>query len=215
MKLFGIALALVAACVGLYMISYPTYSCRYRLTINVEVDGRLRSASSVVEYRISRQPKLLPDVNSTVFDTVGEAVFIDINGLGLVALLTSGDYGQDNSVLVRRIPAHFKLNVDRQAASLSSLRGKWELGEDDLPTLVACANPNDSTTLRVIKPNELEHAFGPNVHWRGAVIEMTTDPVSHNLAAQLPFLVSQEALLRKPYGNPSKFIPNYRMFVRS
>jgi hypothetical protein len=178
MKWLGIAFAAVVAGFVLYKISYPTYSCRYRMTVNVEVDGQMRSASSVIEFRVSKQPRFLPDVNPIKFDAVGEAVLIDLDGRSLIALLKSGEYAQDGNFPLRVVPAHFKLNMDRQWASLPSLRGKWELTDKDLPTLVTFSDPNDSATLRVIRPAQIEQAFGPNVHWHGVVTEMTTDPVT-------------------------------------
>ena len=58
---------------------------------NVEVDGKLRSGASVIEFRISRQLRFLPDVNPVKFDAEGEAVFVDLGGQrSLVALLKSG-----------------------------------------------------------------------------------------------------------------------------
>jgi hypothetical protein len=215
MKWLGIAFAAVVAGFVLYKISYPTYSCRYRMTVNVEVDGQMRSASSVIEFRVSKQLRFLPDVNPIKFDAVGEAVFIDMDGRSLIALLKSGEYAQDGDFPLRVVPAHFKLNMDRQRASLASLRGKWELADKDLPTLVTFSDANNAATLRIIRPDQLEQTFGPNVHWRGVVIEMTTDPVTRGLEARLPFLVLQKNVLRDPIGDPNKFIPKYHAFIRS
>jgi hypothetical protein len=215
MKWLGIAFAVIAVGVILYKISYPTYSCRYRMTVNVEVDGHLRSSSSVIEFRVSKQPRFLPDVNPIKFDAVGEAVFIDLGGRNLVALLKSGEYAQDGNFPLRIVPEHFKLNMDPQWASLPSLRGKWELTGKDLPTLVTFSDPNDSATLKVIQPTQIEQVFGPHVHWRSVVVEMTTDPVTRSLEARLPFLVSQSKSLRSANQNPSRFIPSYDAFIRS
>jgi hypothetical protein len=60
-----IALAIVGV-FALYKLSYPTYSCRYRMTVNVKVDGQMRSGSSVIEFQISKQPRFLPDVPSVM-----------------------------------------------------------------------------------------------------------------------------------------------------
>jgi hypothetical protein len=68
--------------------------------------------------------------------------------------------------------------------------------------------------LRVIRPEQLEQVFGPNIRWRGVVIEMTTDPVTRGLETRLPFLVSQKNALRRANGHPSKFIPHYDAFLR-
>jgi len=215
MKPLGIVVAVIAIVVVLYKLSYPTYTCRYRMTVNVEVDGKLRSGSSVIEFQISKQMRFLPDVNPIKFDAVGEAVFVDLGGQrSLVALLKSGENATDGNFPLRVVPAHFKLDTDRQLASLPSLRGRWELPAQDLPTLATFSDANNSATLRVIRPDQLEQTFGPDVRWRGIVIEMTTDPVTHGLEARLPFLVSQKDTLRRANQNPFKFIPEYFAFIR-
>ena len=55
MKWLGIACAAIVAGFVLYKINYPTYTYRYRMTVNVEVDGQMRSGSSVIEVRVSKQ----------------------------------------------------------------------------------------------------------------------------------------------------------------
>jgi hypothetical protein len=218
MKWLGIAFALVAGFI-FYKINYPTYTYRYRMTVNVEVDGQMRSGSSVIEVRVSKQLVFLPTVNRLAYAGEGEAVYVDLGVHGsMVALLASGTYANDAEYplyLVHRL--HFNLDIfdDRKLASLPSLRGKWELPSNELPTLVTFSDPNNSASLRVIRPEQLEQTFGPNVHWRGVDIEMTSDAVTHGLEARLPFLVSQKNVLRDPIGDPNKFIPKYHAFIRS
>ncbi len=53
------ALIVLIAAVATYKFFYPTYSYRYRQTINIEADGKLHSASSVVE--VSWSALFLPD----------------------------------------------------------------------------------------------------------------------------------------------------------
>ena len=58
-------------------LSYPTYSCRYRMTVNVEVYGQLRSGSSVIEFWASKRPRV-PGSILMKTGVVGEAVFVDL-----------------------------------------------------------------------------------------------------------------------------------------
>jgi hypothetical protein len=215
MNRLGIIALVVVGVFALYKLSYPTYSCRYRMTVNVEVDGQLRSGSSVIEFSVTKQMQFLPDVNPIRFDAKGEAVFVDLGGQrSLIALLRSGEFAQNGHFPLSVVPAHFNLNRDHQYTSLASLRGRWELADKDLPTLATFSDANNSATLRVIRPDQLEQAFGPNIRWRGVVIEMTTDPVTRGLETRLPFLVSQKNTLRRAYGHPREFIPSYNAFLR-
>jgi hypothetical protein len=218
MKWLGIVLAAVVAGIVFYKLNYPTYTYRYRMTVNVEVDGQMRSGSSVIEVRVSKQLVFLPSVNPLAYAVRGEAVYLALGGgRSIVALLASGEFANDTDYprfLVSGL--HFKLNLfdDRKLASLPTLGGKWELPSNELPTLVAVSDPNNSAKLKVIRPDQLEQIFGPNVHWRGVVIEMTTDPATRGLEARLPFLVSQRVALRSANQNPNTFIPSYDAFIR-
>ena len=87
MKWLGIAFVVVAVGVILYKISYPSYSYRYRMTVNVEVDGQIRSSSSVIEARVSKQPVFLPGVNPLQYSERGEAVFVDLGGQNNIVAL--------------------------------------------------------------------------------------------------------------------------------
>jgi hypothetical protein len=217
MNRLGIIALTAVGVFALYNLSYPTYSCRYRMTVNVEVDGQMRPGSSVIEFSATKQMRFLPDVIPIRFDAEGEAVFVDLGGQrSLVALLQAGEYGQDGDFPVRLVPKHFRWqNTENQFASLPKLRGKWELPSNELPTLVTFADAHNSATLRVVRPDQLEQVFGPGVRLGGVVIEMTTDAVTRGLEARLPFLVSQRGALRSANQNPHRFIPSYDAFLRS
>ena len=60
-----------------YKLLYPTYTYRYRLSVEVETPDEIRSGSSVIEVRYEMFPELLTERDhiSRVF---GEAVFVDL-----------------------------------------------------------------------------------------------------------------------------------------
>ncbi|KRR02605.1 hypothetical protein [Bradyrhizobium valentinum] len=191
MKRLAIALGIIALVVVLYKLKYPTYSYRYRMTVNVEVDGQLRSGSSVIEVSVSKQPVFLPGVNPLEYAERGEAAFVDLgNGRNIVALLASGPFAEGHAYPAFLVPKHFKMNLfdDHQLASLSELRGKWELEPDNLPTLVTFASSTDPATVKLISVDQIEQTFGPGVRWRGVTIEMTTDAITAAIEARLPWV---------------------------
>jgi hypothetical protein len=215
MKRLSIAVAVIAAVVMLYKLKYPTYSYRYRMTVNVEVDGKLRSGSSVIEVRVSKKPQFLPDAPIIGHEVSGEAVYVDIGQQrGLVALLASGAFAESYGYPEHLVMRHFKMDLfdGRQLATLPTLHGGWELASNELPTLVTFTLADDPATLKVVRPDQLEQSFGSGVHWRGVAIEMTTAPVNHGLEARLPFLVTLKQALR--ITDPTKFVPRYDAFIR-
>jgi hypothetical protein len=210
----GFVFAVVVAGVVGYKIGYPTHTYRYRMTVNVEVDGQMRSGSSVIEVKVIEQPAII--INPIQHRTKGEAVFIDLGGQrSLVALLASGEAATNVNFPDFVVPQQFRSELKGRLASLPSLRGSRELDGKNLPTLVTFSDPNNSATWRVIHYDQLEQVFGRNVHWRNAVIEMTNDPVTRSLEARLPFIASQRDALRNPIRDSNKFTPALEVFLRN
>src|SRR3954447_18152043 len=91
---FGL-MVLVAA-LAVYRWFYPTYSYRYRLTINIETDGRLHSGSGVVE--VTWYAHFLPELVSFSPELRGEAALVDLGPRGVVvATLLAKDWGWHNT----------------------------------------------------------------------------------------------------------------------
>jgi hypothetical protein len=188
MKLLGIALAVVVACVVLFKLKYPTYAYRYRMTVNVVVDGQVHSGSSVIEARVSKQPVFLGTVNPIEHSVLGEAVFVDIvGGPSVVALLTSGVAGQNADFPSRIVPSHFKLDLlkDTALVRLPDLRGSWDLSSAEFPTFVVFDRPGDPSSSQIVRPDETFQISGRSVRIAGVRIEMTTDQITHSIESKL------------------------------
>jgi hypothetical protein len=58
--------------------------------------------------------------------------------------------------------------------------------------------------VRVISVDQLEQTFGAGIHWRGVVVEMTTDAVTSAIESKLPWVtkltsgLSGGTILRSP-----------------
>lgn len=215
MKALGI---LVAAAVGLYVaygFIYPTYTYRYRMTLEVDVRGETKSGSSVIEVYLSKQPGFLSEVPSVATTVNGEAVFVDLGkGQNVIALLASGPDGRtvDNPQFV--VPSHFMLSYsDRDLPKFPQLEGRWDLNRA-LPTLVTFTDVNDPKTARVVRPEEFEQVFGPGVRFKGIWVEMTSDPVTRRIGSELPMLTTHRDSMRRSNSQPGKFTPQYHLFAR-
>jgi hypothetical protein len=105
MKKLGIIAAVLVALIGglvvAYNLAYPTYSHRYRLTIEVETPEGLKTGSSVIEPYFVAQPMILTS-NIGVLGLRGDAVFVDLGGgKNVVALLGLGRTAQNSDALIR------------------------------------------------------------------------------------------------------------------
>jgi hypothetical protein len=204
MKKLGIFVAVVVGLYVLYRLVYPTYTYRYRMTVEVDVGGEIKSGASVIEVRLSKQPKFLPEVPAVATSVLGDAVFVDLGeGQNVFALLASGPDGMDVDFPQHVVPLYFKLSyADHDLVKFPHLQGSRDL-ESKLPILVTFADLNDPTTARVVRPDAFEQVFGPGVRFKRAWIEMTGDPVTRGIEQRLPWLRSHKGYLAGPQHDPT------------
>jgi hypothetical protein len=213
MRKFAIvAIALVAAAIGLltlYKLKYPTYTYRYRMAMEVDTGGEIRSGSSVIEVNVSRQPQFLPEVSPYDRWARGQAIFVELpGGKNLVAVLASGARGENGDYPIGIVQRVFRAPLE----NIPSLSGSKELNADQFPTLVTVGDPSDSKTAHVVSPSSLENTLG--VRLRSIVLEMTKDSVSPvTIDTRLPFLVDEERK-RIQITDPNIFIPRSSIFIR-
>jgi hypothetical protein len=180
-----------------YKLLYPTYTYRYRLSVEVETPDGLRSGSSVVEVRYEMFPKLLTERDhiSRVF---GESVFVDLGqGKNLIALLAAGPSGEDVDYPGRIVFLTFNLdgNDPNTPKRLPQLRGKrdldiyhsslYEITKRFLPTFVTFRDLKDLSTARIAPPGLFGEIFGAGFKMRNVSIEMTSDPVTSGIEEKM------------------------------
>lgn len=212
------ALVVVAGIIGFgwlaYRSSFPTYTYRYRMIVNVETPDGLRSASSVIQVSWRKQPQLLVPVPPYHPSAEGEAVFVDLgNGRNLIALLAGGVNGADVDYVIHA-PQHAS-GLDFSEASkprLPYLTGRWTLPEGKLPTFVTFTDLNDPLSARVMPPDQFESVFGPGIRLRDVTIEMTKDDVTRGIEGKLPVMMGK---LRELDKTLQVEYPNAPLRVRS
>jgi hypothetical protein len=186
-----VVFGLIALCVvGWYMVDFPTHSYRYRMTVNVDVDGQTRSASSVIEVRLRKQDRV-PTPGLPVHPSVtGEAVYVDLGaGRNVTALLASGKNASNVDYPYQIVPELARPSFgDRALLEFSTLTGRWDLPEKDMPAFVTFQNLADPTTARIVRPDEFDQIFGPQVRLSGVVIQMTKDPVTQTIQKIFPWI---------------------------
>lgn len=210
MKWFLGIIVAVAAVVGLYKLKYPTDTYRYRMTVNVDVGGEVRSRSSVIEVTVTRVPQITTEVGPFERSARGQAVFIELPaGKNIVALLASGAVGERRGFPSDVIPHVFQV---KKVEDLPKLTGRRELAPDQMPTLITVADPADAKTAQVVTLSSVNSLLG--VQLRSISVEMTTDPVpAPDIESHLPFLI-KEREQRYEDRYPNVFSPFYSSFVR-
>jgi hypothetical protein len=204
MKKLVFALVVMLAVWGLYKLKYPLYTYHYRMTVEVDAGGEIRSGSSVIEVNARRQPQLLLEIGPFETWARGQAVFITLpSGKNLVALLASGPKGQNADYPTQIVHRLFNGGVEQ----LPSLHGRRELTPDQMPTLVTVIDPSDGASAQEVKPEALDSFLGARLRFTS--IEMTTDPITAtDIEAHLPFLIE------KRKERLEMDFPRYSYFVR-
>ncbi|WP_375787738.1 hypothetical protein ACE10Z_09790 [Bradyrhizobium sp. Pha-3] len=202
-------LMMLVAAFAIYKFFYPTYTYRYRLTVNIEADGKLHSGSSVIE--VIWYAHLLPELVSFSPELRGQAALVDLGERGVVvATLTADDWGWHNSNAgwgaFWLVPRAFGVRDSNGGLSkLANLRGKRELVLDNLPRLLWFSNPRDPTTAKTILVDDIASVFGSSAKFAGASVEITSDPLAINIRESLPWIRSLE---NKPAGEDRIYLPN-------
>jgi len=191
-------LALLAALVIGDQIRINRPGHKYRLAVEVETPGGVRSASGVLSVHPDRG---YSRKGSTV--TKGDAVFVDLGGgKNLVALLAQLD---DNTLDLDGMN-YLALRAFKAAGrnvafnEMSRISGAVPVTGALVPVLAAFSDLNDPATMRVVKPDDLQATYGNGFRLRGVTVEavpngfwpldfggMLGEPVTRGIEARLPW----------------------------
>jgi hypothetical protein len=216
---------LLVATVGACHLIYPSYTHRYRLTLEVEADGQVRTGSGVVEVTWLRQPEFgqAPSWRSEVR---GQAVMVDLERHGALLAALVGPRPEDlrgdaaDFLALRAFAGStpdlppvrdarvqgYRLERDTLAA-LGRLAGRRApLAVHAMPQLVWLPDPGNPSSARPVPPADLAGVIGADFRLCGAWIEITRDRVTTGLFAQLPWLAARYHAEKK-YGftSPSDY----------
>ena len=235
-------LGIIALCILLligggfvwWKITYPIYTYRYRITVEVEVDGAIKTGSSVIEVTHWWDPT--PGKSFGHYSTAakGEAVFVDLGqGRNVITLLASGPNGNDVDYPLKLVLTLYGLTFQvNDFAKLVGLRDHRDIPAQQLPTFVTFADLNDPKTARVVGPAEFEQVFGAGAHFKRAFVDMVStgtwpfnalgwpsslagEPVTRGIEKKMPMLVTHRESMWRAYSEPMKFTPQYHLFTRS
>jgi hypothetical protein len=175
---------------------------RSRMTLVVQTPEGERSGSSVTQLTTYFPGGLTKAQGWGITkQLVGEAVVVDLGQRGLLfATLRNptdltfsggGGLGGGYNAGLAAFPQDFRGDNEQYAAYLDGLnrmKPKSVLSLKDLPVLVRFTNLNDPTSAALVDPHDLAASFGPGVIFKGAIVEITDDPVTKGIETRLPWL---------------------------
>jgi hypothetical protein len=172
---------------AIYHWLYPTYAVRYRLTVNVIIEGQRRSGSSVRQISVKMQPNLL-DNPPWALRTQGEATFVDLeNGRKLIAPLSPGRNKGSSSINIVFRAFHIPF-MSENASALKDLRGERTLDPADWPGFVTFPDVQNALSVEPVNPFALDAIFGEGARVESVTLAITEDDVTRDLNEKLPWL---------------------------
>lgn len=213
------ALALaVAVLLGWGWIYLARPEHKYRLTIDVQTPGGVKSASGVMAVHMGKDAGILPEAGGRA-GMKGDAIFIDLgDGRHLIAALAHGrnaaHYDGMNFLAMNAFAA---AGQKVRFKDVNQLSGKAQVYGDLIPTLVTFTNLTDPKTAQVLDPGDVEATFGKGFHLIRIVLEMVPvglwpldfggplgEPVTRGIEKRLPWVTTVKGLLSGRFGcNPS------------
>jgi hypothetical protein len=201
---------------GLYYLARPEH--KYRLTIEVQTPGGVRSASGVMAVYMGKDSGLLPEAGGSI-GMKGDALFVDLgSGRNLIVALVHGANASNFDGMSRLAMNAFAAAGQKvRFKDVNELTGKAQVYGDLIPTLVTFTNLADPKTAQVLDPGNIEAAFGDGFHLNRVILEMVPvrlwpldfggplgEPVTRGIETRLPWVLSVKGYLSGRFlCNPS------------
>ena len=211
MKVLGILAAIVFALYAGVTIAYPTYTHRYRLTIEIDTPEGVRSGASVIEVTRKDYGWIPITQGRYEFRVRGQGVFVDLGAnRHVIALLATGERAESTDPMISlAIEAFGYYKWDQDAwAGRKPMQGLAALQPPLVPTLVTFGDLSDPKTARVVYATDarvtndgrtgprtwnvvsvdlLSDTFGLGVRLKRATVQIVKDPVTTGLLERLPW----------------------------
>jgi hypothetical protein len=230
MKTLPVVLALVL--LGLIGGShwFPTYTHRFKLTVEVDTPDGRKSGSRVIE--VARERLILVAKGQYIFRLRGEAVFVDLGGnRNVIALLSHGPRAESSRMESLLVEAYGYHKWDEQAWSgHARMDGPVTLLPPLIPTLVTVTDLSDPKTVQVLSGSSDQAAelLGQNVRiarvwlqrvatsrWPLGVLFQRGAGMTDRIEEEVPFLSTHREALRNVNSNmPPRFQTKYQYFKR-
>ncbi len=176
--------------------SGPSFSFRYRLTIEIDTPQGLKSGSSVLETTIQDDTKVAwypPEARLARRRLKGEAVAIDLGrGRYLIAVLQTGHIEHGPGV-ADIAPKSFGSKTLDEIRGLSSSTRSSEVV--DIPIFITFERTTKPESARIVSPDDFGKEFGLGHNLRSVRVSMTQDKITRSITRILPW-IDDEASMR-------------------
>lgn len=226
-KIVVALLVLIVGPIVVWKTAYPTYSYRYRLVLAVEVDGQIKTGSSVIEVSWRSEPNVL---GQSKFPAVrGQSTFVEIGERqAIVTLLHRAegyglhDYSDPKGAIFLATTVFGIKDGAGNPRDLPEFSGRRQLDlKTQLPPLIYFPDTSDRASARLVTPSDLETIPGHTLRIADAYIEIVSFVpipfmgVTIDIYERLPWLraLENENRISGVMRKPGEFLLLYSMFV--
>ena len=202
-----IILMLCLISIGLYIgyiwwpKKYPDASVNYKIIVSVEMDGKLFKGSSVQGLALESGPYLAPGGARVGIKVKGDAVVVDVPGVGAIyALLTkpgnNGRFGLGSEGIYRHLlPESCGLKFGTKTTaeyvlSYEALSGSCFVSDEHLPLFVRFVDASNPASVYRVYPEDLGGIATEEVKLNSVELQITNDPITRNIEEKLEWITS-------------------------
>ena len=201
-----LAVLLGTALSGCGFLGYPSYIRKMKVTVDLVHEGLDRSGSGVIEITWNSLIPLGPAWNCKVR---GDAIPVDVGSFKVISILRQFDKKRVGICHMALSAYGFGIqHTHENLAELASKKGKAQVPDRALPTLVRFVREADPKSATVISASD-------GVQLRGVTVEMTSGPITRGVIKSLPEV---QKLLEGHKGfetsGPGEYDPMPSDFVR-
>lgn len=174
-------------------VTYPSYTYRYRMTVEVETSEGIRSGSSIVELHRSESKSLLfGNIRST--SVKGEGTAVEVEKDKTLVVLLQKDSENFNFIykdhayrmFLSTFPISekdFNYNLRRINKYYGTLKNaKGILPKEEFPLMLTVVkDKSGKSVVHEVDSKNISDVFGNDVKFRDIIIETTNEPISETL----------------------------------
>jgi hypothetical protein len=177
-KTLGVLILLILLPIVFWKIKYPSYTYRYKMTVEVETPQGIKSGSSVVEVHTYQIPQSWAGIfggNYSWMDIKGEGVFIEIEEGKTLFFLLGGGTGYFHAKYFMDAAFPYEGNKMKYYGTLKNAKGT--LPKDKIQMVSAIDYADGKIAFQIVKDEQLKEVFGTDVKVKHIIVETTNDPL--------------------------------------
>lgn len=207
MKFLAWTAGIITALYVGFLLLFPSYTHRYRITVEVEADGKVHSGSAIWEGTF-QEHKILKGLfaGGSNISMRGVPVVVNLGQRGAIVALVRpsrlrNEYYRPTPVAAHQLAlnAYYgprkgrKRRFGGKIKGYKTVSGETEpklLNPDNYPAFVWLRDPNNVRSAEPAPPFEWSEQIDPSVALRSITLQITSDGVSGDAQQKLPWLKS-------------------------